>query len=50
MKLDVIKIKSDKKATEEIAVPQFGSVYFVIQDGKVYRVETTESKILNKNK
>ncbi|WP_422804595.1 DUF2292 domain-containing protein [Tetragenococcus halophilus] len=50
MKLDVIKIKSDKKQTQEITVPEFGSVHCVIQDGKVYKVETTESTILNKNK
>lgn len=50
MKLDVIRIKSDKKPVEEIVVPQFGSVHCVIQDGKVYKVETTESTILNKNK
>lgn len=48
--MEVIKIVSDKRPTQEINIPAFGSVHCVIQDGKVYKVETTESKILKENK
>ncbi|WP_422804599.1 DUF2292 domain-containing protein [Tetragenococcus halophilus] len=47
--MEVIKIVSDKRPTQEINIPAFGSVHFVVQNGKVHRVEKTESTVI-KNK
>lgn len=33
---------------KEITVPEYGSVHFTIQDGKIYKVEVTESTIIKK--
>lgn len=43
--MDVITIKSGSN-TKEIIVPNFGNVNIVIQNGKVYKVEKTESEII----
>lgn len=43
--MDVITIKSGT-IVKEITVPQFGNVNIVVQNGKIYKVEKTESNII----
>lgn len=41
---------TSKEGMKEITVPEYGSVHFTIQDGKIYKVEVTESTIIKKDK
>lgn len=47
--MDKIKYTS-KEGTKELTVPEYGSVHFTIQDGKIHKVEVTESTIIKKDK
>lgn len=41
-----IIIKRDGKEIKVYQVPEFGECKFIIQNGKTYRVETTDSTII----
>ena len=47
IEIDKVIIISNNDKTE-IQVPLFGSVNLVIQNGKVYKIEKTESNIIKK--
>ncbi|GBD79453.1 hypothetical protein TEHD86_1800 [Tetragenococcus halophilus subsp. halophilus] len=45
--MDKIKIIK-QEGIKEISVPEYGHIQFIVQNGKIHRVEVTESTIIKK--
>lgn len=45
---DKVIIARNNGKEEALKLPEFGKMIFTIQNGKVYKVETTESILINK--
>lgn len=45
---DKVIISRDNGKEEALKIPEFGKMIFTIQNGKVYKVEKTESILMNK--
>lgn len=46
--MDKIIIESEGQVKKEIVVPVFGDIKLIVQNGKVYKMEVTESTLIKR--